>query len=36
MLYMNGLDPSVGQILRSWNIETFHISSYMTWGTFTG
>lgn len=36
MEYMKGFEPSVGQMLRSWNMDTFHISSNMTWGSFTG
>lgn len=37
ILYVNGLEPSVGQMLRSfWNIVTFHMSSYMICGSFTG
>lgn len=37
MLYVNGLEPSVGQMLRSfWNIVMFHMSSYMICGSFTG
>lgn len=37
ILYWKGLDPSVGQMLRSfWNIVTFHMSSYMICGSLTG
>lgn len=37
ILYVNGLEPSVGQMLRSfWNIVMFHMSSYMICGSFTG
>lgn len=37
ILYVKGLEPSVGQMLRSfWNIVTFHMSSYMICGSLTG
>lgn len=28
---MKGLDPSVGQILRSWKADTSHISYFIAW-----
>lgn len=37
ILYVKGLEPSVGQMLRSfWNMVTFHMSSYMICGSLTG
>jgi hypothetical protein len=36
MEYTKGLVPSVGQLLLSEKLVTFHINSYMIWGSLTG